>query len=128
MGRSGELKRPALGSGPLKKLNDALHELHLMAGLPSLTAMHKAVGKRISRSALHDALTSPARPAWDTVDALIQILADKAPNATPERELNRVHQLWVSIVPGRLGRSRGVFVGPRRLPRLRPRCDPAAWT
>lgn len=96
MGRPGELKRPALMSGPLKELNDALHELHLMAGLPSLTVIHKAIGRRISRSALHDALTSSSRPAWDTVDALVEILATRAPNTTPERELNRVHQLWTS--------------------------------
>ncbi|PSK58397.1 hypothetical protein B0E38_01422 [Streptomyces sp. 111WW2] len=95
MGRPGELKRPVLADGPLKELNTALHELHLDAGLPSLTTMHRDLDKRISRSSLHDAFTSAARPAWDTVDALVEILASRSRRTTPEQELDRFHNLWM---------------------------------
>lgn len=94
MGRPGELKRPVLADGPLKELNAALHELHLDAGLPSLTVMHQELGKRISRSSLHDAFTSAARPAWDTVEALVEILASRSRRTTPEQELDRFHNMW----------------------------------
>jgi hypothetical protein len=95
MGRPGELKRPVLADGPLKELNAALHELHLDAGLPSLTTMHRDLDKRISRSSLHDAFTSAARPAWDTVDGLVEILASRSRRTTPEQELDRFHNLWI---------------------------------
>ncbi|MFK0108639.1 hypothetical protein [Streptomyces sp. NPDC091217] len=96
MGRPGELKRPVLSPGPLKELNDALHELHLDAGLPTLSVMYRELGKRISRSSLHDALTGMARPPWDTVEALVEILGTRSPRTSAEREIDRFHQLWVN--------------------------------
>lgn len=96
MGRPGELKRPVLSAGPLKELNDALHELHLDAGLPTLSAMYQELGKRISRSSLHDALTGTVRPPWDTVESLVEILGTRSPRTTAEREIDRFHQLWVA--------------------------------
>lgn len=66
MGRPGELKRPTLNAGPLKDRNNALHELHLDAGLPSLSTMRRELNNRISNSSLHNAFTSAARPPWET--------------------------------------------------------------
>ncbi|WP_216590911.1 hypothetical protein [Streptomyces brasiliscabiei] len=48
----------------------------------------------ISRSSLHDAMTAPALPRWDVVDALVEILADKARSTSPESELDRFAALW----------------------------------
>jgi hypothetical protein len=95
MGRPGELRRPIISEGPLKVLNEALHELHLAAGLPTLSAMHKELGRTISRSSLHDAFTGPGRPPWDTVEALVEILATRSPHSSAEEEAKRFHQLWV---------------------------------
>lgn len=94
MGRAGELKRPILSEGPLKELNDALHELHLDAGLPTLSTMYRELNKRISRSSLHDALTSTARPPWDTVVALVEILGTRSIRTSAEQEIDRFQKLW----------------------------------
>ncbi|MEU2873494.1 hypothetical protein ABZ769_30555 [Streptomyces olivoreticuli] len=84
-----------LSEGPLKDLNDALHDLHLRAGRPSLSEMAaKITDGRISRSSLHEALTSAALPRWDTVDALVEILATRARKTSPEQEIDRFNELW----------------------------------
>ncbi|MFI0915588.1 hypothetical protein [Streptomyces abikoensis] len=108
MGRPGEFKRPVLSKGPLKDLNEALHELHLRAGLPTLSVMSKEVGHRVSRSSLHEAFTGTARPPWDTVDALVEILATRARQTSPEREIDRFQQLWVDA-------ARSVLASPPAL-------------
>jgi hypothetical protein len=89
------LKRPVLSAGPLKDLNEALHALHLEAGLPTLSAMYRELGKEISRSSLHDALTGTGRPPWETVVALVEILATRSPRTSAEQEVGRFHRLWV---------------------------------
>ncbi|MFD9359494.1 acyl carrier protein [Streptomyces sp. NPDC060031] len=95
MGTPGQLKRPALPAGRLRDLNSALHALHLVAGQPSLDTMHRLLDKRISRTRLHDAFTEPRLPPWDTVDALVEVLATRAPGRTPGEVLPEVHALWV---------------------------------
>jgi hypothetical protein len=96
MGKPGELKRPVLSDGPLKELNKALHELHLDAGLPSLATMHRELNKRISRSSLYDAFTSTARPPWDTLDALAEILGTRSRRTSAEEEADRFYELWIA--------------------------------
>ncbi|WP_189958941.1 acyl carrier protein [Streptomyces alanosinicus] len=91
----GQFKKPSLPAGRLRDLNDALHALHLIAGQPSLETMHRLLQKRISRTRLHDAFTEPRLPPWDTVDALVEILATRAPGRTPQEVLPEVHALWV---------------------------------
>ncbi|MBC3841582.1 hypothetical protein GXW82_18860 [Streptacidiphilus sp. 4-A2] len=34
-------------------------------------------------------------PPWDTVEALVEILATRAPGRTPQQTLPEVHALWV---------------------------------
>jgi hypothetical protein len=96
--KPGIFKKPQLGDGPLKDLNDALHALHLRAGRPSLTEMYAALSeeakKSISRSTLHSALANTALPRRDTVDALVEILGTRARNTTPEEELPGFDALW----------------------------------
>lgn len=94
MGRPGQLKRPALADGPLKVLNDALHELHLKAGWPSLTEMLRANPGGPSRSSLHGAFTGPVLPRRDTVDALVGLLAGRARGVDTEGEFDRFDALW----------------------------------
>ncbi|MFG2121189.1 acyl carrier protein [Streptomyces sp. NPDC048710] len=95
MGVPGQFKKPSLPAGRLRDLNDALHALHLIAGQPSLEIMHRLLQKRISRTRLHDAFTEPRLPPWDTVDALVEILAARAPGTTPQEVLPEMHALWV---------------------------------
>lgn len=94
MGRPGELKRPILSDGPLKELNTALHELHLDAGLPSLSTMRRELNNRISNSSLHNAFTSTARPPWDTLEALAEILGTRSRSSSAGEEADRFSQLW----------------------------------
>lgn len=102
MGRPGELKRPSLPPGPLKDLNDALHDLHLQAGLPTLGEIARSVANGwISRSSLHAALTGTTLPRRDTVDALVEILASRSRKTTPEQELDRFDSLWQQAAQAR---------------------------
>lgn len=100
MGRPGELKRPQLPEGPLKDLVDALHELHLRAGRPTLSDLARSLEGGVSRSRLHDAFTSGRLPRWEVVDALVETLGSRARGTTPEQELDRFHALWQSAVAG----------------------------
>ncbi|MGW7529698.1 hypothetical protein [Streptomyces sp. NPDC054783] len=49
----------------------------------------------VSRSSIHDAFSSTRLPQWHVVDALIEILASKAPGLTVEQQLGPVHALWL---------------------------------
>ncbi|MEW2550250.1 acyl carrier protein [Streptomyces zhihengii] len=95
MGERGRFKRPHLPTGRLRDLNNALHSLHLAAGLPSTAAMSKDMGHTFTRSCIHDAFTKPQLPSWDVVDCLIEVLGKRAPTTTPEEMLGEVHALWV---------------------------------
>ncbi|MFJ7342349.1 hypothetical protein ACIQU3_18920 [Streptomyces sp. NPDC101110] len=49
----------------------------------------------ISRSAIHDAFSGPRLPQWHAVDALLEILASRAPSLTAEQQLEPLHALWL---------------------------------
>ncbi|WP_411129802.1 hypothetical protein [Streptomyces sp. x-19] len=91
------LKRAELLSGPQKKLNDALHELHVRAGLPSTRDLQHAVGTgTASKSRIHDAFSSCRLPAWGLVQLLVEVMAQAVPGADPAIEERRFHQLWMA--------------------------------
>ncbi|MFF2041920.1 hypothetical protein ACFVVX_15945 [Kitasatospora sp. NPDC058170] len=96
MGRSGKNKRPALPDGPLKTLNDALRDLHLKAGQPSLAEMARAIAGGPSRSSLHDALTSSNLPKRDTIDALVGVLVPRVRGLDADEAFDRFNQLWLA--------------------------------
>ncbi|WP_405614492.1 hypothetical protein [Streptomyces sp. NBC_00076] len=52
-------------------------------------------GAGISRSSIHDAFSSVRLPQWHVVDALLEILASKAPGLTAEQQLEPMHALWL---------------------------------
>ncbi|MFI6056492.1 hypothetical protein ACIBCO_41400 [Streptomyces violascens] len=96
MGRPGVLQKPKLPDGAHRGLNDALHRLHLLAGRPSLTVMANELHDAgISKSTIHNAFSSPRFPKWDVVDALIEILASRAPGLTPEEQLQPIYDYWL---------------------------------
>jgi serine phosphatase RsbU (regulator of sigma subunit) len=96
VGNRGRFARPSLPDGPVKDLNEALHHLHLWAGVPSLDQMSEFCGWRISRSTFHSAFTQARLPGWDTVETLVEILGTRARSTTPEREIPRFLALWTA--------------------------------
>lgn len=96
MGRPGVFSKPDLVGHEHRKFNDALHHLHLLAGLPSLTVMARELcGAGMSKSSIYDAFSSTRLPRWPVVDALIEILASRAPGVTAEQQLEPMHTLWM---------------------------------
>ncbi|MQY15117.1 hypothetical protein SRB5_52950 [Streptomyces sp. RB5] len=96
MGRPGVLQKPELPDAQHRKLNDALHRLHLLAGRPSLAVMARELRDAdISKSTIHNAFSSSRFPKWEVVDALIEILASRAPGLTPEQQLRPIYDCWV---------------------------------
>ncbi|MFJ8745803.1 PP2C family protein-serine/threonine phosphatase [Embleya sp. NPDC127516] len=89
----------------MKDLNEALHHLHLWAGLPSLDQMSGLCGWRISRSTLHTAFTQARLPRWDTVETLVEILGTRARSTTPEQEIPRFLELWTAASDTKPGDS-----------------------
>ncbi|WP_189867137.1 PP2C family protein-serine/threonine phosphatase [Streptomyces poonensis] len=113
MGRAGRLRRPDL-AGAHGELNTALHRLHLLAGLPSLTEVARTLsGAGISRSTIHDAFCSRRLPKWKVVDALVEVLSSQAPGGRPEEDLKVLYEVWLRAAqesdgrPGPEGRSGG---------------------
>jgi len=98
MGRAGRLRKPVL-TGSHAELNAALHDLHKGAGLVSLSAMVRALeGAGFSRSTIYDAFASTRLPSWEVVDALVEVLATKHPQMSPEEAQPRFHRLWLNAV------------------------------
>lgn len=96
MGRPGVFRKPELDGYEHREFNNALHRLHLLAGRPSLTTMARELqAAGMSRSSIHDAFSSTRLPQWHVVDALLEILASRAPGRTPEQQLESMHALWL---------------------------------
>lgn len=65
------LPRPDV-AGPVKVLNDALHDLHHRAGWPSLRALARETG--VSHTTVSKAFSAPGVPSWGTVELLVEAL------------------------------------------------------
>lgn len=90
------LKRPDLPFGPLQNLNDALHDLHQRAGLPSVRDLARSVGTGVaSRSRIHDAFTGSRLPSWGLVQLLARALAQTVPAGDIAQEEKDLHALWL---------------------------------
>lgn len=88
------LQKPGLPPGALRELNEALHELHLLAGWPSCPQMAEPPAT-YSKSTIHAAFRRPDLPTSELVDQLAHQLASLA-GRNPEEEVPRFHELWVS--------------------------------
>ncbi|MFB7187274.1 hypothetical protein ACFC0C_36790 [Streptomyces sp. NPDC056178] len=90
------LKRPDLPFGPLRDLNNALHDLHQRAGLPSVRDLTRSVGAGVaSRSRIHDAFTGSRLPSWGLVQLLARALAQTVPAGDTAKEERDLHALWL---------------------------------
>jgi tetratricopeptide (TPR) repeat protein len=102
------LPKPPMPDGPLCVLFDALHELHHVAGWPSLREMAREVG--CSRTTISAAFSDPRLPRWGLLELIVETLGG---------DTERFHTLWLAAsdpdtLPGAQPSSE--LVAPRELP------------
>ncbi|MGJ6969207.1 caspase family protein [Streptosporangium sp. G11] len=100
------LAKPALPEGPLKNLNDALHDLLRRAGRPSLRVLGTDVreGRLLpippSHTRIHDVFIRARLPDCDLMSCLVQVMAQRAyrldPGLVPSAEGERFYRLWLA--------------------------------
>ena len=99
----GALLRPDLPAGAGRLLNDALHDLHHRAGWPSLRTLARDVG--VSHTTVSKVFSSPALPAWGTLEVLVEALGGDA---------GTFHDLWLAAsTPTDAGRDEPRIAGRR---------------
>ena len=88
-------KRASLEPGPLRDLMDVLHQLHLVAGQPSLRDLQRDIGGRVatSHAAIHKVFTGSKLPSWRLVGPLVQVMARRA-GQDEKAEVERFRTLW----------------------------------
>ncbi|MET9676445.1 hypothetical protein ABZY68_25620 [Streptomyces sp. NPDC006482] len=83
MGRPGILKKPQIDVGPLKVLNDSLHELHLQVGRPSLPKISEKSGKQtdgyLATTTIKYVMSEPRLPNFQIMQRLVAVLVEFAP-------------------------------------------------
>jgi tetratricopeptide (TPR) repeat protein len=79
------LPRPDLAPGPIRVLNDALHDLHHRAGWPSLRTLARETG--VSHTTVSKAFSQPALPSWGTLELLVEAMGG---------DTTRFHDLWLA--------------------------------
>lgn len=74
---------------------DALHQLHLEAGQPSLRDLQRDLGGRSapSHAAIHKMFTGSKLPTWGLVEPLVHAMAHRA-GRDEEAEVQRFRALW----------------------------------
>lgn len=93
----GELRRPELPPGRLKELNDALHDLHLLAGQPSVRDLERALGRgAFSHSRIYDVFSRGRLPRWGMVDIIVKALSEQAPGLSASKERRHFQALWIA--------------------------------
>lgn len=90
------LRRPEALRGDARKLNDALHDLHERAGMPSLAELVRGLGAGVaSRSRVHETFSHARLPAWGLLELIVEQLARRVPGGpAPADEVHRFHKLW----------------------------------
>jgi type II secretory pathway predicted ATPase ExeA len=78
------LPRPEV-AGPVRALNDALHDLHHRAGWPSLRTLARETG--VSHTTVSKAFSTPALPSWGTIEVLVRAL---------DGDTATFHHLWLA--------------------------------
>ncbi|MEU2654186.1 hypothetical protein ABZ615_02570 [Streptomyces sp. NPDC007325] len=105
-------KRPELPEGAHRDFNNALHDRHAVAGLPSIRRIAEKIGKDvISTGTIHRAFSSSDLPIWGNVELIAEAL-----NVIARREcrsgVEQLQALWLKAskapstddlpLPGRL--------------------------
>jgi trehalose 6-phosphate synthase len=80
------LKRAPTAPGPVTKLFDQLHELHLYAGEPGVREIARGMGARgISYTTVHNTFKGPKVPRWDSLRLVVEQL---------NGDIEQFHALW----------------------------------
>ena len=100
------LKRAQLAPGPISDLMDALHELHLAAGLPSTRDLERDIGRRgaTSHTAIYKMFTGRSRPTWERLERLVEVMARRA-RRDEKAEVERFRTLWAQAARSGSNRS-----------------------
>lgn len=85
----GGLPRPDVPPGPQRELVDALHDLHLNAGWPSLRTLARAAG--CSHTTVSHVFSSSRLPAWGVLELVVEAL---------DGDTARFHELWLAAGRG----------------------------
>jgi replicative DNA helicase len=95
-------KRAQLPPSPLSDLMDALYQLHLVAGQPSLRDLQRGIGGRgaPSHAAIHNAFTGSKLPTWRLVEPLVQVMARRV-GRDEKAEVDRFRTLWTGAAGSR---------------------------
>jgi hypothetical protein len=91
--------RPELPDGPLRDLNDALHELHGRSGHRSSRFIAERLRNKHgtgapSHSKVHHMFTRPELPRPELVLWVVHVLAETIRGLDPEAECDRFDHLW----------------------------------
>jgi tetratricopeptide (TPR) repeat protein len=71
----GAIRRNPTPPGPITDLFDRLHEIHLVAGLPSMREISLGVGRGvISSSTIHNMFRGPRVPRWSFLELVVEEL------------------------------------------------------
>lgn len=87
------LPRPDL-TGPSRRLNDALHDLHHQAGWPSLRTLARRTG--VSHTTVSKVFSAPTLPSWGTLELVVEAL---------DGDTAAFHDLWLAASSGAAGGS-----------------------
>ncbi|MCG8920282.1 tetratricopeptide repeat protein, partial [Actinokineospora sp. PR83] len=104
-------RRPDLPDGPLRALNDALHELHARTGHRSSRWIAGELRERHGRGApshtkIHQMFTSPELPRPELLDWVVAVLAERVRGLDPDTECDRLAGLWNHAFDDRRNRRR----------------------
>jgi len=71
----GAIRRNPTPPGPITDLFDRLHEIHLLAGLPSVRDISRGIGRGvISSSTIHNIFRGPRVPRWNFLELVVEEL------------------------------------------------------
>lgn len=92
-------KRPDLGPGPLKSLNDALHDLHARSGYRSSREIEKWIRADqgtggISHTTVHKLFTKPELPRPELMHWVVKVLLDHSRVPDPDQVVDEFDALW----------------------------------
>ena len=71
----GAIKREPTPAGPISDLLDRLHDLHLVAGEPSMRQIAASIGRGVvSSSTVHNMFRGPRVPKWGFLELVVEDL------------------------------------------------------